>query len=449
MKFFSIPVHTILFLWIVASVFIACEHENRGIYANIEEEVLVANSSDGEFGYSTAMIRTTVNDTERYYLTATQMFWRLREDDGQDWNVIDLPSAYNLATDVQTVPVGNESFIVVSLLSSSDARSGLLELRSGSGNAHSWGENVYRDSEGEQLDEQITSLHVLGAEEDARMFVVSKASDSISSTLHFYHTNGTADTDDDRLHVVWDTVGQIIDSDRITSGGTDFLIFSDKTGLYCVGNSNAGGAGSTDFTPIDGDSTRSGLNHFEMRSLVVGAGEDPDSDAAGVGGILVQDNTIYVSSRGSEVYRYREVDGDTTAGSVCSVDWAGSCADNDDSGCWAKSSYGEGSYRYSDMAWYYNEQGVARGMLIGVVDNGRREGGYREIALSDSISTLASLSEIDNPGGNNYRSAALSSTTTHSFFIDGDDIFALTYGRGLWRGTYADDTPIWSWDLSR
>ena len=448
MRFFGIPVHTVFFLWVAASIFTACEHESRGIYANIEEEVRVTSSSDGEFGYSTAMVRTTVNDAERYYLTATQMFWRLRDDDGEDWNTINLPSAYSIANNVQTISVENESLILVSLLSSSNARSGLFELRPGSGNAHLWEENVYRDSEGERLDEQITSLYVLGAEDSAHLFVLSRSSDSASHTLRLYHTNGTADTADDRLHVVWDTVGQIIDGDHITSAGTDFLIFSDRTGLYCVSDSNAGGAGSTDFTPIDGNSVRSGLNQFEMRSLVVDTGEDPDSDAAGVGGILVQDNTIYVSSEDGEVYRYREVSGDATAGNICGADWSGSCADNDDSGCWEKSSYGEGSYRYSDMAWY-NQQGAARGILIGVVDNGRREGGYREIALSDSISTLASLSEIDNPSGNNYRSTALSSTTAHSFFIDGNTIFALTYGRGLWRGTYANGTPTWSWDLSR
>jgi len=432
---------------------VACDHGSRGIFAEIEEEEQIDRSSAGEYGYPTSFHKTTVGSEARYYVTAKRLFWRRSADNGRDWNQINLPSGYDIAVGVSQIVVGSNRSLVVALISSANGRSALYELRTGSDSSHSWGANLYRDGNNAALTAQIVALHALeGANSQHRLFVLSQRRTSSNlldgHTLYYYHTAGTAAVDDDRLHELWNPVGAINDIDRITSGGALFLIFSDHTGLYCIRDSGAGGGAVSDFTLIDGNSVRAGNNQFEMRSLVVDAGEAVDRSARIIGGMLIVDATMYVSAIG-EIYRYREPASGADAGAICnSANWKDKCSASADMGCWARSSYGDATYRYTDMAWY-QQSNVARGIMIGVEDNGQREGGYREIPLDESVTTIASLSTINNPRGTNYTSVPLSTAATRSFFVDGNAIFALTNGRGLWRGVYSDNIPKWSWDLSR
>ena len=394
-----------------------------------------------------------------------ELFWRNRSAHGQDWNSIGLPGGFNIAVAIREAQAGSDTFLLVAMISSSTARSALYELQVGSGGGHTWGENLYRDSANTLLSSQIVGLYRADfASGDPRIFVVAaRPSGPRTYTLYYYHPGGTADTADDRLHAVWPLdpedpeergVSLLIDVDTIApGGGNDYVMFADRTGLYCLQDSRATGSGSP-FTIIDAntDSTAAGNQQFILRSLVVDDGELPDGAARLVGGVLVHENTIYVSGGSGEIYRYRE----SGVGGTCNttgggLGWKGQCANANDPDCWEKSRYGNSAHRYRDMIWYGQLGSPARGgIVIGIEDNGRVEGGYREIAADTSIPTLGSLSSITDPNANsNYRSTQMSRTTTHSFMVDGDMLFALTYGFGLWRATYSNGIPNWTVDLSR
>lgn len=449
-------VRAALLIGVVVAVYGGCEDPPTfGIYAEIERSSETNRPNSGNRGVATSMIESD----GRYYATIKSLFWRNSSADGEDWNIIKLPDGYEIAESVLEVAVGTDTFLIVAMTSSDDARSALYELQV-TGDVYTWGDNLYRTAESSALiDDQINSMYRVDfATGDPRIFVLSQdavealpdGSDIKSYTLYYYHPGGTATPADDRLHTVQTPLPLLLDADRIVSNGNTYLLFVDRTGLYCVLDSRSGGGGTSDFTFVDGNGAQRGTQ-FLMRTLVVSGGVE--DDAVELGGIVVQDDTIHVSSGRGQIFRYRETGGGSACSTVPTDGWQSACSGDNTDDCWVQSIYEGDSHRYTDMIWYDRLRGATPGMVIGIEEGGGVEGGYREITR-DGTTNIAGLdaTDITDPStGSNYHSVELGVTTIRSFFVSGDALFALTHGFGVWRTVYPSDgtAPTWSVDLSR
>lgn len=449
---------------LVLGVLAACEHAPSGIFADIARSRDISRPNDGDRGYASSMIKHAT----RYYATAKKLFVRDSSAHGRDWGEIGLPGGYDIATAVNTVTVGANSFPVVAVASSSSGNSALYELRvDGSGN-HSWGDNLYRcDRNGRgdcttvnttaaapdrttltTLTQQIVWMGVArfsAGAGDPRLFVLAKGgakTNPQSYVLYYYHSGGDAATGNDRLHAVWNPSSLLIDVETIGN----YIVFADRTTLYCLNDTRGSSAGVTGFTGLNQNPT-GGTQRFELRKLIGGSssGSNADASARTIGGLLHQGGALHVSGGDGQIFRYNG----TTA---CQSSWYVACSSSITANCWSKSMY-SGAFRYTDMAWYGQlESSSVGGMVIGVEDAAGNEGGYRQIKRAGTTDNIAGLTaaSISNPNNNsNYRSSKLSVTTVNSFFVDAMHLFALTDGYGIWRATYTSGLPSWSVDLSR
>ena len=82
---------------------LGCDHADRGIFAQIEEEVRVNQANEGENGVVHSMV---ITDNGRYYAAANRLFWRNANADGRDWGIINTPNpSYQHVVSVATTTV--------------------------------------------------------------------------------------------------------------------------------------------------------------------------------------------------------------------------------------------------------------------------------------------------------------------------------------------------------
>ena len=297
---------------------------------------------------------------------------------------------------------------------------------------------------GAAIGDQIVRLISVagGGTTPERLAIISKRRRGIGYDLRFYDHKGTPGiTDDDAGPGTpfWENIPEIIDGDSITSGGVDFLVFADRANLYCIHNT----------------ASPTQVGTFELRRIVVDRGNDADPDASLVGGIYARNNILYVTAGRGNLYLYRtgsdaalcstSIDGGAT-------DWADRCEDGDpataDLDCWEESTFGDTTHAYTDLVWYdgllSNDGNTAGGLVVGIRDNGRVSGGYREI-----IGGIPIAANLRNPRGTSYTSTELRNATVSGLVVDETKLFLLSQGRGMWRASYVLGTPTMYWDLSR
>ena len=424
-------------------IFGGCDHADRGIFAQISEEERIEQANEGENGAPFSMVKVDALGTERYYVAALNIFWRNESDDGSDWN--EIRRSGELAVSIIDITVDSETIILVATTDSSSALSRLYRLIPDSSN-HRWSDNLFNDENSNPLNRQIVRLLKTTLNGAEQLIAVITGSDANAYELRVYDHKSTATIDDDTLNPLWENIPQVIDGDAIRSAGNDYLIMIDSTSLYCVRN-NAGAPTSAD--RIDGDDGLDGINPFEFRRIVTDSGAASDADATLLGGIYVHDGShLYVTTGHGEIYLYREPtdDTDSNGGAICASEWEDRCENNGDMGCWEQSSFNDdATYIYTDLTWYDGIGSEGEGGLVIGVRNGSSErilGGYREIID-------ATIDTIGDPSGTSYGSALLRVTSIRNFFVDAGKLFALTEGRGIWRGIYASGEPTWFWDFSR
>ena len=424
---------TALICWVLLALLLSsCNHRPRGIFAELGEEQRIEQANSGQNGFPTALRKIQVGGEDRYYLSAHRLFWRVSNNDGSDWNEIGSPPSFENVDSIAIATISNIPYLFASVSNNSSGRSGLFLLNT---NNHSWSSELMattHNSADAIPPEQVIQLLEVEGNGHTRLFIVGRQlGDRGSYTLYSYNTRNSATTGDDSLTVLWPGVGTINDVD-VVGNSPIRLLLTDATGLYCVDDN--GSEELTETNRIDGSGSLSGINQFEMRRMV--SDSTPDGDAIYLGGIYVSGTSsgdIYVSSGRGALYRYHY----TNLGDICSATWQDSCESTTDiDDCWGKSNFGIPNYRYTDVLWY-NQLGR---LLIGVQDNNIVGGGYREIEITGAI---------HDPQGTSYSSASLSSTTVHSFFVDGGKLFAFSEGRGLWRASYDNGVPTWSLDFSR
>ena len=408
---------------------LGCDHADRGIFAQIEEEVRVNQANEGENGVVHSLV---ITDNGRYYAAANRLFWRNANADGRDWGTINTPNpSYQHVVSVATttVPAAGvggtpTELLLVAVTNSNSEGSQLYSLDP---RTHQWSGNLFRDDAMAAIGDQIVRLISVGSGTTGRLAIISKRRRAIGYDLRFYdHTEGPSTP-------FWENIPEIIDGDSITSGGDDFLVFADRASLYCVRNTA---------TPM-----QAGV--FELRRIVVDRGNDADPDASLVGGIYARENILYVTAGRGNLYRYRT---DPTMGSavaaLCTTDWADRCADGEDTECWEESTFGDTTHAYTDLVWYdgllSNDGTTTGGLVVGIRDNGRVSGGYREI-----IGGVLTADNLRNPRGTSYTSTELRNATVSGLVVDGAKLFLLSQGRGMWRASYVLGTPTMYWDLSR
>ncbi len=426
-----------LIFWVLSAFLLgSCNHGPRGIFAELQEEQRIQQANTGENGIPTAIHKIQVGSEDRYYLSAHRLFWRPSNNDGSDWNEIGSPASFENIDSIAVATISSTPYLFASVTNNSNGRSGLFLLNTSN---HSWsGElmaTTHNTADAPPPEQVVQLLEVEGNGRTRLLIVGRQLNVTDGYTLYSYNTRNSDATDDDSLTVLWPSVGIINDVDR---AGASRLLLTDATGLYCVDDD--GSAELTETRRIDGSSSLAGMNQFEMRRLV--SDSTPDGDAIHLGGIYISETSgstgdIYVSSGRGALYRYHY----TNLGDICSSTWQDGCDNTTDiDDCWGKSNFGIPNYRYTDMLWFAS---LGR-LLIGIRDNNTVEGGYREIEINGS-----QIGEIHNPQGTSYSSAALSTTSVRSFFVDGGKLFALTEGRGMWRASYDSGVPTWSLDFSR
>ncbi len=429
---------------IIAALLLGCDHANRGIFAQIEEEVRVNQANDGENGVVHSMVRVG----DRYYAAANRLFWRDANADGRDWGTINTPNpSYQHVVSVAatTVPAmgadAETELVLVAVTNSNSEGSQLYSLDPGT---HQWSGNLFRDDAGTAIGDQIVRLISVGDGENARLAIISKRRREIGYNLRFYDHKRTPGTDNDDTAgptaPFWENVPEIIDGASITSGaGVDFLVFADRANLYCIHNTTS--------------PTQVGI--FELRRIVVDRGNDADPDASLVGGVYARSNILYVTAGRGNLYLYRSTENDAA---LCSTDetgptdWADRCPSANpaagDPGCWEESTFGDTTHAYTDLVWYdrlVDADGITTGgLVVGIRDNGRVSGGYREI-----IGGIPTAANLRNPRGTSYTSTELRNATVSGLVADGTKLFLLSQGRGMWRASYNLGTPTMYWDLSR
>ncbi|TVQ38400.1 MAG: hypothetical protein EA384_09290 [Spirochaetaceae bacterium] len=386
----------------------ACERGPVGIFASIEQEVEI---QEGNLLKDVAV--NGMVEADGYYFAAVggRIRYRPVSGDESDWSSISNPSGYRTnhsrpTSIVHIDPGGAGDAIYVSFVEGERKRSGVYQLdpvgRSYNA-AGSLGSGVH-----------VTRLFALGAE--------------LFGSIQF------KDEDDDPEFELWYLgAGGGASLDTAASISTD-------VGRQARPFISAAANGTDDFWFI----TSSSVFHTAAAAGQLANIGKPADIGTSLGGIFFNANDLYLSSRdgrtvrgGSTGYVSRDAGG---ANPTDPSEWTTIITANDRAFTEFASADGAHFATLDDVF----DDGV---LFVGTYRtlSGRTvvsPGGYMEIPGP-------LFGSVRRPAGNNYQSAEISKAAVMQIFIPGqaNTIFALTGGRGLWRGEYdSDGETTWYWE---
>lgn len=407
---------------LAAGVFTACDQGTVGIFATIEAEEKITTRNLVDNASITGLVLANLGGTERYFALANNKVFQ-REKSGVDWSAIENPGGYlgqfiagvNTSSEPSGDPVIDEEvYAVFADVNSDDYR--IYALQSDL----TWATTpTYNPS-----DVSITGM--LGwdrASDGASGVVISQSaagertfyswSGAVSGTPGATHAKGASVlTNGDDLRDIATTVNETTAGAGGVAGEIAFLI---------------GRQGGSFYLPA----SALGASDTAYEALLFDAAADPD--------------VYFTSQRGVGVRG-----GDGTADDiVVLVDESDNISVSDDNGAtWQRIDSATGR-SYTDILWV-PQIGDSGAFVVGTetreLENTVRRGYYHAFLTGSSGDYGFSMS---NDLGNNYDGSDLAVSAIDSFrLFDSNQLFALTYGLGLWSTRYTEGstTPIWTWE---
>ncbi len=374
----------------VAIVLIGCPmHDSVGIFFGIATEQFIADSNLGGNFIMRGMVSVVVDNETYLYAIAKRL--NKRENSSRGWFPINHPNAFanGQTNDIACIPTdcSDSSGIYVAFSDENATRHGLYRLDA---TDDSWRGNLYDDT-------QIVRLLAI----NDNLFIVTRNSDSRSFRLSRYNPDNNT-----LIPINPRETPEIIDGAYVASAENSHYIFISRSIVYRLNSLDGSGLQFNEAAPI-----RSYISSSSVGSV----------DSLTLSGVLVvvDDDRVerYISAR--EGYLFYS-----------------------DGGSWIASPQVENT-QFTDLA------AVGDVIVVGVIRGRSGEGGYRQFSVNKTASPQV-FGSIQTPEGN-YSSTQMSEVTVAEFFTSNNNLFALTYGRGLWRASYSmpDDlqrAPEWSWE---
>lgn len=377
---------------IVIAVLSGCDQGSVGIFATIEAEEKINTRNLVDNASITGLVLGEIGGTNYYFALAnTQVFYRSQT--GENWNPIGNPGVLlgQFLAGINTDTGDEADEVIYGVFANINAGTyAIYELRSDL----TWSSSpVYAPS-----DVEITGM--VGWDTAAASGVL--ISQNSAGVRTFYSWDGAVTGTPDATHAKDGTVVTNGDDIRdIALSATTAFIVGRQGGAFTLPVAALGSA-NTDYTLLSVDGAY-------LRGV----------------GIRSTDDLIAV------------------------VDTADSISVSDDNGAtWQTIDSGTGR-SYTDILWV-PQIGTAGAFVVGTetreLENTTRRGYYHATLTGSSGSYDFSMS---NDLGDNYDGSDLAVGAIDSFrLFDTNELFALTYGLGLWSTRYVSGstTPDWTWE---
>ena len=374
----------------------ACERGPVGIFASIEREVAIQEGNLLKNVAVNGMVEADNGSGTDYYFAAVggRIHYRRAGGDESDWGSISNPSGYRTNHSRPTSIVNLSGTIYVSFVEGERKRSGLFTLDPAT--------RSYTAQGSISSDNHVARLFALGNELFASIQFKQEGEDA---EFELWHLGSGAGAD---LSAAQSISGGIGRQERsfisATTDGTNYWFITSDTIFHTP-------------TPI----------------AQVDPVDKPAAIGTSLGGVFFHDTRLYLSSRDGRAAR-----GGSTGYISVSADFGGS---------WLPP-ITESDRAFTDFAFAGAIDAFSDGVLF--------VGTYRSLS-GRSVVSPGGYMEIpgpafDNPrrpAGNSYQASELSKSAVMQIFVpsQGNTIFALTGGRGLWRGEYdSDGVATWVWE---
>ncbi|TVR31857.1 MAG: hypothetical protein EA404_08860 [Spirochaetaceae bacterium] len=388
LKLLIIPLASLL-------VLAACERGPVGIFASIEREVAIQEGNLLKNAAVNGMVEADNGNGTAYYFAAVGGRIRYRRADGDesDWSSISNPSAYRTNHSRPTSIVKLNGTVYVSFVEGERKRSGLFTLEPAT--------RSYNAQGSISSDNHVARLFALGNELFASIQFKEEGEDAEFELWHLGEAGSAS--------LPGAPISGLQERPFISAA-------TDETNYWFI--------------------TSDAIFHTGTAVDEVAPVDKPAAIGTSLGGVFFHGGDLYLSSRDGRTAR----GGSTGYISV-------SDALPTPGGSWL-APVTESDRAFTDFAYAADIDAFADGVLfIGTYRtlSGRSvvsPGGYMEIPG-------AAFDSPQRPDGNSYQASELSKSAVMQIFVpsQGNTIFALTGGRGLWRGDYdSDGVATWVWE---
>lgn len=413
---FSLAIRLATSVLLSVTLFVACDQGTVGIFATIEAEEKITTRNLVDNASIVGLVLATVDGTERYFAMANNKVFH-REKTGVDWNTIENPAGYlgqfiaGVNTD-GTTEADEEVYAVFADVNAGDYA--VFRL----GSDLSWIANPVYAPDG------VSITGMVGWD---------RASDGGSGVL----ISQKSDTDGVRTFYSWSGAVSGTPGATHAKGASVLTNGDDLRDIAITANETTAGAGG-----ITGEiafivGLAGGTFYIPMTDL--GTAETAYEALEFESGVL------FTNQRGAGVRVGDGADDDV----IALVDRSDNISISDDNGAtWQRIDSGTGR-SYTDILWV-PQIGDSGAFVVGTetreLENTVRRGYYHAFLTGTTGDYGFTMS---NDLGNNYDGSDLAVSAIDSFrLFDTNQLFALTYGLGLWSTRYTEGstTPTWTWE---
>lgn len=390
----------------------ACERGPQGIFYSVATAQEIVEGNLPKDAIVNGMVEVSSGDDYYFAAVGGRVWYRRADGDETDWRSISNPPRYRTNHSRPTSIVNLNGTIYVSFVEGERERSDVYELVP---------DPVNRGYSQDPIDGGFTD----GIRIISRLFALD---DRLFASIQH------RDDGEDAEYELW-YLGQDGDSIDLVSGVNLSSAKPDVPYISATSDDN----GSFWFiTTKQAFHTDDPVTADSLANVT-----PPDGALTTLGGIFFHVDTLYLSSR----------TGRTVAGGSQGVISSTSALPTPGGADWS-SVVSTSNRAYTDFAFAQGFPGIGDALLVGTyrTRDGTRvvsTGGFLELQL-DGDGDIASVAP---PSGSSYVASELSTSAVMQIFVpqnasdQSGTMFALTGGRGLWRGIYGTDGEArWIWE---